>query len=424
MYPTRLALITLTCVLLMSALARSAEAPEAIDAARAERGRMLFEQRWSVAPSAFGRWGRGPVSNGEACTDCHVATGRGRPPGGPDEPLRQGVLRLSQRVGDLLLAHRAYGDQLQFQGVLGKVPGEGEVFVEWRAHTVVLGDGARIELRAPRVRLRGLAFGELREDSVFSLRLAPSLAGLGQLEQVSVAHLERLAARQRARGLSGRLSLIPGSDDAAPPRVGRFGHKAMQPDLRAQSASALFMDLGITSARFPTHRCPQVQWECLAHAGSGAIEISEEEIDELAVYLRGLDAPPPTHDFTARTREGAALFVAAGCDGCHVPTLARDAGSVPVHAYTDLLLHDLGAGLDDARPEGGAGPREWRTAPLWGMRAYLARTPDAALLHDGRARSVTEAILWHDGEARATRRAFAKMSASQRAALAAFVESL
>ncbi len=424
MSPTRLALITLTCVFLLSALARSAGAPEAIDTARAERGRMLFEQRWSVAPSAFGRWGRGPVSNGEACTDCHVGTARARPPGGPEEPLRQGVLRLSQRVGGLLLAHRAYGDQLQFQGVLGKVPGEGEVFLEWQAHTVVLGDGTRIELRAPRVRLRGLAFGELGEDSVFSLRLAPSLAGLGQLEQVSVAHLERLAARQRERGLSGRLSLLPGADDGAPARVGRFGHKAMQPDLRAQSASALFADLGITSARFPTHGCPPVQWECIAHRGSDAIEISEEEIGELAMYLRGLAAPTPTLDFTARAREGAALFAAAGCDGCHVPTLERDAGSVPVHAFTDLLLHDLGAGLNDARPEGSAGPREWRTAPLWGMRAYLARTSDAALLHDGRARSVTEAILWHDGEARAARQTFAQMSASQRAALAAFVESL
>lgn len=423
MHPTRPLLTALAAALLGLSLARSADAPGDGTTAPHVAGRHLFEQRWSVAPSAFGRWGRGPTSNGEACADCHVETGRGSLPATPDDPLREGVLRLSQRVGDLLLPHRAYGDQLQYQGVLGKVPGEGEVYVEWLTHGVTLGDGTRVELRAPRVRLSGLAFGALGDATIYSLRLAPSLAGLGAFEQVSAATLERVAARQRARGLSGRVNLLADSDGAQP-RVGRFGYKATQPDLRAQSASALFMDLGITSSGFPAHDCPPVQWECAAHAASGPFEIADDEIDALAAYLRGLAAPVPLAPSTATLREGARLFAVAGCDGCHVPALEREAHLAPLRAYTDLLLHDLGRGLSDDRPEGGAGATEWRTAALWGMRAYLALTPRPALLHDGRARSVAEAILWHDGEARAAREAFARMSSDQRQALATFVESL
>jgi len=423
MPPTRSVLAALAVTLLGLSLARSAQAPGDGAALPHAAGRLLFEQRWSVAPSAFGRWGRGPISNGAACTDCHVGTGRGNLPVTSDEPLREGVLRLSQRVSDLLLPHRAYGDQLQYQGVLGKVPGEGAVYIDWQAHGVTLSDGTRVELRAPRVRLAGLAFGAPGSDTVYSLRLAPSLAGVGALEQVSVASLERLAALQRARGLSGRLSLLADPDGAAR-HVGRFGYKATQPDLHAQSASALHMDLGVTSSRFPSHDCPPVQWECTAHAGSGPVEIDDDEIDALAAFLRTLPAPAPLAASTAKLREGARLFAVAGCDGCHVPAFDRDAPLATVRAYTDLLLHDLGPGLSDDRPEGAAGAAEWRTAALWGMRAYLAQTPRPALLHDGRARNVAEAVLWHDGEAHAAREAFARMSSPQRQALAAFVESL
>jgi CxxC motif-containing protein (DUF1111 family) len=46
------------------------------------------------------------------------------------------------------------------------------------------------------------------------------------------------------------------------------------------------------------------------------------------------------------------------------------------------------------------------------------------LLHDGRARNLTEAILWHGGEAQGARDKFAALSKADRAALIAFVNSL
>jgi CxxC motif-containing protein (DUF1111 family) len=96
----------------------------------------------------------------------------------------------------------------------------------------------------------------------------------------------------------------------------------------------------------------------------------------------------------------------------------------PVELYSDLLLHDMGPGLSDGRPDGGATASEWRTPPLWGMRLMRQfLNGQAFLLHDGRARNVDEAIRLHGGEAAAARDAYVAMTTSQRAALLAFVES-
>jgi len=88
------------------------------------------------------------------------------------------------------------------------------------------------------------------------------------------------------------------------------------------------------------------------------------------------------------------------------------------------LLHDMGDGLSDGRPDFAAGPRDWRTPPLWGLGLSQTVTGDSTLLHDGRARDVTEAILWHGGEATMSRDAFAAMPEADRAALVKFVESI
>jgi CxxC motif-containing protein (DUF1111 family) len=95
-----------------------------------------------------------------------------------------------------------------------------------------------------------------------------------------------------------------------------------------------------------------------------------------------------------------------------------------VRLYSDLLLHDMGDGLADHRPDGSATGREWRTAPLWGLR-LVPRFLDGRgfYLHDGRARTIDEAIRWHGGEAQRARDAYAALTDPQRAALLSFVES-
>ncbi|HMU72233.1 MAG TPA: di-heme oxidoredictase family protein, partial [Ferruginibacter sp.] len=95
------------------------------------------------------------------------------------------------------------------------------------------------------------------------------------------------------------------------------------------------------------------------------------------------------------------------------------------HPYTDLLLHDMGPGLDDGYTEGNAKTYEWRTPPLWG----LGLSPNSQggqyfLMHDGRAGSIEEAIQLHGGEAAASRNRFNQLNTTERNALIKFLKSL
>jgi len=116
---------------------------------------------------------------------------------------------------------------------------------------------------------------------------------------------------------------------------------------------------------------------------------------------------------------------------CHTPTLqtssyhpVAELRNQTIHPYTDLLLHDLGPGLTDSLGEAGASGSQWRTAPLWSIGLTAGVSGGEAYLHDGRARTLAEAILWHGGEATASEEAFRNMSATDRAALIAFLKSL
>jgi CxxC motif-containing protein (DUF1111 family) len=92
--------------------------------------------------------------------------------------------------------------------------------------------------------------------------------------------------------------------------------------------------------------------------------------------------------------------------------------------YSDFLLHDMGEELADGQQVGEANGQEWRTQPLWGIGLTQSVNGNGFYLHDGRARSLTEAILWHGGEAQKARDAFAALQKSDRQALLAFLESL
>ena len=129
-------------------------------------------------------------------------------------------------------------------------------------------------------------------------------------------------------------------------------------------------------------------------------------------------------------QQGQALFTAVGCAACHTPEMTTGPHPVsalanqPVRLYSDLLLHDMGDALADNLPDRNATGREWRTAPLWGLRVMRDFLDgDVFLLHDGRATSIEEAILLHGGEAQAARDAFAALSDAERAALLDFVGS-
>jgi CxxC motif-containing protein (DUF1111 family) len=398
-----------------------------------EEGRIASERRWSVPFEPGLLWGRGPVSNGEGCSDCHPKNGRGRPPGNPDEPMRSMLVRLSIPGDDGHggpKPHPDYGGQLNYQGVERRVPGEGEAHVIWTERRIVFADGESVVLRAPRVEFRRLAFGPLGGEVMTSTRIAPALIGLGLLEAVPEELILSLAQRERPHGIGGKPNYV--WDNAAQRTVlGRFGLKANQPNLTQQTLTAFHQDLGVTSAMYPDENCMPVQTACREQPSGGRPELNPDHLNALVFYLRAAAAPARRDLHDSDVTEGERLFIDAACAACHVPELRTGiyqavpaASNSIIHPYTDLLLHDMGEALGDGRPDYRAGGREWRTAPLWGLGLLKIVGKQTALLHDGRARDVIEAILWHGGEAEWSRDAFLQMTRAQRDLLVKFLYSL
>ena len=397
------------------------------------KGQESFHQRWVVKPSILGLWGRGPTSNAEVCTDCHENNGRGRPPVSLGEAAQSLLVRLSvpgTGPHSSPNPHPVYGDQLQTQGILGIVPDEGEVRVEWKEQTVVFDDGEIVVLRSPVLEFWHLNFGPLGEQTMISARVAPPMLGLGLLEAVPEVAIRAVAEQQKALGFAGHPNVVW---DAIAQRMslGRFGLKANQPSLRQQISSAFINDLGVTSSVYSNENCPDTQVQCRQFPLAGYPELTNGQLDALEFYVRALAVPEHRNVDDPDVRRGEQLFLSAQCGVCHIPEITTgDFPALPqlarqtIHPYTDLLLHDMGAGLADGRPDFQADSRDWRTAPLWGLGLSESVNGNTYLLHDGRARNATEAILWHAGEAQGARDAFRTMSKKDREALLAFLGSL
>jgi CxxC motif-containing protein (DUF1111 family) len=409
-----------------------------------DMGRGHFHRRWVVFAGVNGDWGLGPTFIADRCSICHANAGRGTPPASPDQQLRSMIVRVSLPGRDEQGAPRAdphYGDQFQNDSLQGRtaddayssepVPPEADLYLDWTTRTVAFADGETVELREPRLRIERLRFGPLGEGAMTSVRNAQALVGLGLLEVVPEETLLTIAERQLAEGMRGRPNRVW---DAVNGRMalGRFGWKANQPSLKQQIAAAAIGDMGVTSELFPEQNCPPVQALCLDETPGAPRELIDNDWVEMEFWLQGLAVPARRSVTDPRFARGAALFVEAKCAVCHVPEL-KTAATVPhlpqlanqtLRAYTDLLLHDMGEDLADGRPDFEAGPRDWRTPPLWGLGLSKAVNGSTALLHDGRARTILEAVLWHDGEAKASRERFRNLPKTDRESLLFYLESI
>lgn len=408
-------------------------------------GNSFFRSPWVIAPSSTtARDGLGPLFNTNACQNCHIRDGRGHPPG-PDALNAVSMLvRLSiapatgqqallERVG--VIPEPTYGTQLQDMAIPGIAP-EGKVRVAYSAVEVRFDDGFRVALRKPQLQISQLGYGPLHPDTQLSARIAPPMIGLGLLEAIPEAAILANATTQARQndGVRGRVNRV--WDDAKDVTVlGRFGWKAGQPSLLQQNAHAFAGDLGLSSRLKRTDDCTAAQTACRAaptgNDPDSPFEVSDNILRLVQFYTRHLGVPQRRDVAAPPVLAGKTLFYQAGCQTCHVPqyTTAADAddpalaGQV-IRPYTDLLLHDMGPGLADGRPEFQAGPSDWRTPPLWGIGLSETVSGHSQFLHDGRARNLLEAVLWHGGEAEAAKRHVLTFNAEQRDALLAFLNSL
>jgi CxxC motif-containing protein (DUF1111 family) len=388
-------------------------------------GDHFFNRNWVAAPaSTSANDGLGPLFNATSCSACHLKDGRSRPPQEAGDSSAGLLLRLSG-------VDATYGGQLQTQAIVG-VPVEGEYVITYAEEAGAFADGEPFTLRRPSYEIRSPGYGALLSTTLVSPRTAPSMIGLGLLEAVpeeALVALEDCADRD-GDGVSGCRNFVD-SPTRGPHVVGRFGWKANVATVEDQVAGAFVGDLGITTRIHPTDGCTSAQAACAAAPTGGAPELSDETLAEVVHYSRCLAVPARRNVDHEDVRAGERLFESAGCAACHATKLTTGEAA-PIAAlqrqtirpFTDLLLHDMGAGLADGRPDASASGSEWRTAPLWGLGLMATVSKHTLLMHDGRARDVREAILWHGGEAQRSRDAFVRMNKEERAALLAFLRSL
>jgi len=345
----------------------------------AAAGWALFKRPWISSPSSLvGGGGLGPMYDARSCDGCHAGGGAGRV---AEDALGVGlILRVGRGDGS---GDAVYGRQLQTHALPGFDP-EADAAFHW--------DGAP---RVPKVDVAKFHYGAPADGTHIALRRAPSLLGIGKLEQIPESEI--------LKG-SGRPAWLTEPDGTR--ALGRWGWKAVTAGLPRQVEIAFQRDFGIASSGLPgaAGECTPAEKACRDAPGE-AVELPDNFRDVILVYLRYFHAPEKRNE----ALPGFALFRGAGCLACHA--VLKDASAKEVHAYTDLMLHDMGPGLDDGIAEGAAKPSEWRTAALWDLPQSLAQ---GGLLHDGRARDIAEAVSWHGGEASQARDAFNALSPSKR----------
>ena len=267
----------------------------------------------------------------------------------------------------------------------------------------------------------------------FSRFTPPANTGLGLLDAVSDADLLALADPNDANGdgISGRPNWIripayliekTNSITQNGKYIGRFGKKAAAYDLFHQTVNAYNQDIGIATSYEPydTYDGHEID-----------PEIPNKTVIDVVAYLKTLKAPIQRNANDQQVIAGKVVFMQTSCGKCHVPELKTGTASIAALSnktfapYTDLLLHDMGPGLDDGYTEGTALTPEWRTPPLWGLGlSKKSQGGNYFLLHDGRANSIEEAIELHEGEAQQSRNHYQQLSAADKAALIRFLESL
>lgn len=388
-----------------------------------------FDQVFVAAPAPhFG--GLGPIFNNIACINCHRNDGGGFPSTGSSNSgmlFRISVPGQDEHGGPL--AASGFGLQIQDQALLGTAP-EASATISYTDLPTTYPDGTVVTLRKPAYALTN-PYIALPGSYMLSPRLAPKLVGMGLLENIPESTILSFvdAGDQNGDGITGKANYVY-DPQTGRTKIGRFGLKANTATLLVQVATAYQQDMGVTS--YPTAQesaYGQVQWT--PSSGDVEPELIDSLLNYVTFYVQTLAVPARRNVLDSTNKRGAVLFNQVNCSGCHRPTMytgvntAINLSSQRIHPYTDLLVHDMGDGLSDGRPDFLATGNEWRTPPLWGL-GMLAKTNggSAYFLHDGRARSIEEAILWHDGEAAKSRQQFMQLSKADRSALLKFLGSL
>jgi CxxC motif-containing protein (DUF1111 family) len=256
-----------------------------------------------------------------------------------------------------------------------------------------------------------------------ALRRSNPLFGLGLVDATPDATFLQLAATQAAQSpaTAGVAALVVDADTGRTV-VGKLGWKAQNATLHEFAGDAYLNEMGVTNPSFRHESCPDGDCALLVCNPDPTLNDDGTDVQRFTDFMAVL-APPPRGALAPSDKEGEVRFGKIGCADCHTPTLTSGPSPIAAlahqtfHPFSDFLLHDMGS-LGDGIAQGAATGAQMRTAPLWGVRKQTA------LLHDGRASSLTQAIQFHDGQAATARNNFFALNAKQRAKVLAFLDSL
>ena len=384
-------------------------------------GNSFFRLNWVTSPSSTkARDGLGPLFNARSCAACHMKDGRGMPSllaGGSEGLLFR--LSIGGDKNGAPLGHPKLGNQLNEFAILG-TQSEGKIDIQYEEIQGTFEDGETYSLRKP-IYILSDSLKDIPELKI-SPRVGPQMIGMGLLAAIPEETLLLNADPEDKNndGISGKVNYVW---DKVKKKIspGRFGWKANQPGIRQQTADALVGDIGITSS---------------INSDDGSGNNSDPEIDpgnfeKLVLYVSNLAVPARRKFKDKDVLAGEKIFEELKCSACHIPSFKtgnhpdfKNLSNQNIQPFSDLLLHDMGKGLADNRPDFLADGKEWRTQPLWGIGLIETVNGHTLFLHDGRARNLTEAILWHGGEAEKSRDNFKKLPKIKRNQLIEFIKSL
>lgn len=373
--------------------------------------------------------GLGPKLINEACGGCHIRNGKGL----VDGRKKSSTVGFANTSQGSTMVVKVSLKGLNPDGSPRDVPGIGEQLLDktlddinntnikltWRSILGKYPDKTKFSLRAPILKFK-INNKNPRKDIVTSLRMTPTVIGVGLLEAVSDQTIENLAdpLDSNKDGVTGHPNYIPDLKNGGK-KVGRFGFRASHPTVEQQTAAAFIHDMGLTNYLFKS--------------ADGTYEVPDSELNLVTYYQKLGGVPFARNQNDPRVIKGKELFQTIGCNSCHRMTLKTGNHEDPelsnqeIHPFTDLLLHNMGEGLADKRAEFSATGSHWKTTPLWGLGfASDLLNPDGktTFLHDGRARTIEEAILWHGGEAQNSKKSFMNLKKIDRLDLIEFLKSL
>lgn len=292
---------------------------------------------------------------------------------------------------------------------------------------------------------------QYRNNNVI-FRIPTPLFGAGLIEQIPdktiLANQNSNVTQKRSLGIRGRPNIVvpfqtisgQTNNNGNDGTYARFGWKAQNKSLLLFSGEAYNVEMGITNELFQTERdetqaCNYTthpnsvtDTNAIANGNGGVAALSA--IEKFSFFMRFLAPPQRSGDAPGGAPSigrGQALFGSVGCAYCHTPSMQTGNAAVAVlryrtaNLYSDLLLHDMGVGLADGVTQGRAGPREFRTAPLWGLGQRIF------FLHDGRTKDLIVAIREHQSsgsEANGVVQRYSALSPGQQQDLLNFLRSL